>query len=339
MSDAINFPQTPTQQQHLQQQLLQQQHMQQHQQPSMTQTPSHLDASGDGNTPPIPQIRVNPAHRSSKASGTPLPQIRNPPEPYGVHEFQPKTPERNEGAGNPAGGEGVIDPAYMDASGQFPQQGPGPAEGLHFHHTPSGPFPQGPPFTPRGHTYLDPNMQHIIHDPAILQQQQMQQQILQQQQQMFNPLPPMMTPTHGMGLAPPPPGRGPAGAGVAFAGPANARVRGRAAWMQDPMHSILEEEKERKREMKLLKNREAAREGREKKRRYQMLLEARVSILETQNRALIEELKALKFLFCKPSSVMHQQAQQQPPQQHHTPQLHHQPSQQAMHYETPQTVI
>ena len=79
------------------------------------------------------------------------------------------------------------------------------------------------------------------------------------------------------------------------------------------------------------------REGREKKRRYQMLLEARVSILETQNRALIEELKALKFLFCKPSSVMQQQHQQA---KQHTPQLHHhQPPQQAMHYETPQTVI
>jgi len=332
MSDAVNFPQTPTQQsmQHMQHLHQQQQHG-----PHMTQTPSHIDVSGDNSTPPDPRIRIVPAHRSGKASGTPLPQMRNPPEPY-VHEFQPKTPERNEVTGNPAAEEGVIDQSYIDASGQFTQQGPVPTEGMVFHHTPSGPFPQGP-FTPRGHTYIDPNMQNIIHDPAMLQQQQqMQQQILQQQQQMFNPLPPMMTPTHGIGMAPPPGVRGPVGAGAAFPGGA-ARGRGRAPWMQDPMHSILEEERERKREMKLLKNREAAREGREKKRRYQMLLEARVSILETQNRALIEELKALKFLFCKPSSVMQQQHQQA---KQHTPQLHHhQPPQQAMHYETPQTVI
>lgn len=299
------------------------------------QTPSHLDASVDNNTPPIPQIRVASAHRSSKASGTPLPQMRNPPEPYGVHEFQPKTPERNEAARNPAGGEGVVEQTYVDVLGQFTQPGPGPVEGMHFHHTPSGPFPQGP-FTPRGHTYLDPNMQHMIHDPAMLQQQQqMQQQIMQQQRQMFNPLPPMMTPTHEIGLAPlpPPSARGP---GAAFAGAA-ANARGRAPWMQDPMQGILEEERERKREMKLLKNREAAREGREKKRRYQMLLEARVSILETQNRALIEELKALKFLFCKPSSAMQQQHQQA---QQHAAQIHHQyPPQQAGHYETSQTVI
>lgn len=322
MSDAINFPQTPTAMQHpMQQQVLHQ--------PSMTQqTPSHLDASIDSGTPPVPQIRIAAAHRSGKASGTPLPQMRNPPEPYGVHEFQPKTPERN-APGNP--GEGVMDQAYMETTpGQFSHQTPVPSEEMQFHHTPSGPFPQGP-FTPRGHTYLDSNgMQHIIHDPALLQQQQMQHQILQQQQQMFNPLPPpMMTPTHGMGMAPP---RGPPVPGGPFAAAAaQARARGRPTWMQDPMHSILEEEKERKREMKLLKNREAAREGREKKRRYQMLLEARVSILETQNRALIEELKALKFLFCKPSSVMQQQHQQAPQQ------LQHQPH--AMHYETPQTVV
>ena len=58
-----------------------------------------------------------------------------------------------------------------------------------------------------------------------------------------------------------------------------------------------------------------------------MLLEARVSILETQNRALIEELKALKFLFCKPSSVMQQQPQQQ------------QPALQQQHYEAQQVVL
>jgi len=300
-------------------------HQQQQQAPPMI-TPSHLDSSIE-NTPPLPQIRIASGHRSSKSSGTPLPQMRNPPEPYGVHEFQPKTPERHDAAGNKGATEGVIDPGFME-TGQFPQQTPVPSDGMHFHHTPSGPFPQGP-FTPRGHTYLDPNMQHMIHDP-MLQQQQMQQQILQQQQQMFNPLPPMMTPTHGIGMAPPA-ARGPPPTVGGF--PPTARARGRAPWMQDPMQSILEEEKERKREMKLLKNREAAREGREKKRRYQMLLEARVSILETQNRALIEELKALKFLFCKPSSVMQQQQHQQA--QQHTPLS--QP--QLQHYDTPQSVM
>ena len=89
-----------------------------------------------------------------------------------------------------------------------------------------------------------------------MQQQMMQQQ---QQQQMFNPLPPVMTPTHGI---PPRPGAGGPPSGMGFGGAGNVRGRGRmpsAAWLQDPMHTILEEEKERKREMKLLKNREAAR--------------------------------------------------------------------------------
>ena len=93
------------------------------------------------------------------------------------------------------------------------------------------------------------------------QHRQMQQQMMQQQQQqqMFNPLPPVMTPTHGI---PPRPGAGGPPSGMGFGGAGNVRGRGRmpsAAWLQDPMHTILEEEKERKREMKLLKNREAAR--------------------------------------------------------------------------------
>merc|ERR1719334_1260030 len=138
-----------------------------------------------------------------------------------------------------------------------------------------------------------------------------------------------MTPTHGMGLAPVAVGARGAGA-AAFGGVGRGRGRVSAAWLQDPMNTILEEEKERKREQKLQKNRDAAREGREKKRRYQMLLEARVSILETQNRALIEELKALKFLFCKPSQAMQQQQQQQ--QQQH-------PALQQQQFEAQQVVL
>ena len=91
MSDAI-FASTPSQHQ-----LQHQHHMQQafHQQQQMAQSKSHVEQTSEGATPPIPQIRIASAQRSSKASATPLPQMRNPPEPY-VHEFQPKTPERGE---------------------------------------------------------------------------------------------------------------------------------------------------------------------------------------------------------------------------------------------------
>jgi len=328
MSDAMFAP-SPSQQQ------LHQHHMQQalhHQQQQLQMTHEQV---GDGPTPPTPEIRISSAHRSGKANATPLPQMRNPPEPY-VHEFQPKTPERGDPGRTVNGGED-----FRDQNGQFHQPGHIAGDNMHFHHTP-GSFPRGP-FTPRGHQYLDPNMQHM--DPAVMQHRQMQQQMLQQQQQqqMFNPLPPVMTPTHGI---PPRPGAGGPPSAMGFGVAGNPRGRGRMAsggWLQDPMHSILEEEKERKREMKLLKNREAAREGREKKRRYQMLLEARVSILETQNRALIEELKALKFLFCKPSSISHSQAQQHHPQTPHPPQhqplpQHHLTQQQQMNYD-PQVVL
>eukprot|EP00095_Tigriopus_kingsejongensis_P010960 maker-scaffold129_size324999-snap-gene-1.25 protein:Tk10960 transcript:maker-scaffold129_size324999-snap-gene-1.25-mRNA-1 annotation:"activating transcription factor 1" len=52
-----------------------------------------------------------------------------------------------------------------------------------------------------------------------------------------------------------------------------------------------------KREMRLMKNREAARECRRKKKEYIKCLENRVAVLETQNKALIEELKSLKELY------------------------------------------
>lgn len=63
--------------------------------------------------------------------------------------------------------------------------------------------------------------------------------------------------------------------------------------------STLSEEASRKRELRLLKNREAARECRLKKKEYVKCLENRVAVLENQNKTLIEELKALKELYCE----------------------------------------
>ncbi|XP_026697530.1 cAMP-responsive element modulator isoform X7 [Athene cunicularia] len=60
----------------------------------------------------------------------------------------------------------------------------------------------------------------------------------------------------------------------------------------------LTEEATRKRELRLMKNREAARECRRKKKEYVKCLENRVAVLENQNKTLIEELKALKDLYC-----------------------------------------
>ncbi|XP_037643595.1 cAMP-responsive element modulator isoform X2 [Sebastes umbrosus] len=54
----------------------------------------------------------------------------------------------------------------------------------------------------------------------------------------------------------------------------------------------------RKREVRLMKNREAARECRRKKKEYVKCLENRVAVLENQNKTLIEELKALKDIYC-----------------------------------------
>ncbi|KAK4304539.1 hypothetical protein Pmani_023515 [Petrolisthes manimaculis] len=56
------------------------------------------------------------------------------------------------------------------------------------------------------------------------------------------------------------------------------------------------EEATRKREIRLMKNREAARECRAKKKEYIKCLENRVAVLENQNKALIEELKTLKAM-------------------------------------------
>ena len=59
------------------------------------------------------------------------------------------------------------------------------------------------------------------------------------------------------------------------------------------------EDQSRKREIRLQKNREAARECRRKKKEYIKCLENRVAVLENQNKALIEELKSLKELYCQ----------------------------------------
>lgn len=52
-----------------------------------------------------------------------------------------------------------------------------------------------------------------------------------------------------------------------------------------------------KRQIRLMKNREAARECRRKKKEYVRCLENRVAILEHQNKTLIEELRAIKEIY------------------------------------------
>nr|XP_019942956.1 PREDICTED: cAMP-responsive element modulator [Paralichthys olivaceus] len=52
-----------------------------------------------------------------------------------------------------------------------------------------------------------------------------------------------------------------------------------------------------KRALRLMKNREAARECRRKKKEYVKCLENRVAVLENQNKTLIEELRALKDIY------------------------------------------
>lgn len=51
--------------------------------------------------------------------------------------------------------------------------------------------------------------------------------------------------------------------------------------------------------------REAARECRLKKKEYVKCLENRVAVLENQNKTLIEELKALKELYCEKEGWYH----------------------------------
>ncbi|XP_010116546.1 PREDICTED: cAMP-responsive element modulator-like isoform X5 [Chlamydotis macqueenii] len=58
----------------------------------------------------------------------------------------------------------------------------------------------------------------------------------------------------------------------------------------------LAEEATRKRELRLMKNREAAKECRRRKKEYVQCLESRVAALEVQNKKLIEELEILKVI-------------------------------------------
>ncbi|XP_053086208.1 cAMP responsive element modulator b isoform X2 [Pangasianodon hypophthalmus] len=71
-----------------------------------------------------------------------------------------------------------------------------------------------------------------------------------------------------------------------------------------PLHSSqqLGEEASRKRELRLMKNRQAAKECRRRKREYVNCLEAHVSTLELQNKKLMEELKYLKGICAEKSS-------------------------------------
>ncbi|RLU21425.1 hypothetical protein DMN91_005798 [Ooceraea biroi] len=60
---------------------------------------------------------------------------------------------------------------------------------------------------------------------------------------------------------------------------------------------VVAEDAARKRELRLMKNREAARECRRKKKEYIKCLENRVAVLENRNQTLIDELKSLKELY------------------------------------------
>ena len=62
----------------------------------------------------------------------------------------------------------------------------------------------------------------------------------------------------------------------------------------------------RKRAVRLQKNREAARECRRKKKEYIKCLENRVAVLENQNKALIEELRSLKELYSGKGFASHE---------------------------------
>jgi hypothetical protein len=205
-----------------------------------------VEATAGEGAPPVPMPQIRIGHRGQKQTMSSLSQIRNPPEPF-VHEFQPKTPERDIASSSEA-----LDAAYIDS--QY-QQGHLQSDHIQYH---SQGFQQGS-YTPRNSYMEASGLQHIIQDPTMLQQQHqlnLQQQYMQQQQ-MYNPLQhaAMMTPTHGLGM----PRRAAAGFGGASRSRTNNRTSNMNPWLQDPLHDVIQEERERKREMKLLKNREAAR--------------------------------------------------------------------------------
>ncbi|XP_012272546.1 cyclic AMP-responsive element-binding protein 1 isoform X9 [Orussus abietinus] len=74
-------------------------------------------------------------------------------------------------------------------------------------------------------------------------------------------------------------------------------AQGQDAQFYVPGHGVVAEDNARKRELRLLKNREAARECRRKKKEYIKCLENRVAVLENRNQMLIDELKSLKELY------------------------------------------
>ncbi|XP_014012953.1 cyclic AMP response element-binding protein B isoform X3 [Salmo salar] len=78
--------------------------------------------------------------------------------------------------------------------------------------------------------------------------------------------------------------------------PQGVVMAGSPGSLHSPPH--VADETTRKRQLRLMKNREAARECRRKKKEYVKCLENRVAVLENQNRTLIEELKALKDIYC-----------------------------------------
>ncbi|KAG8188177.1 hypothetical protein JTE90_019456 [Oedothorax gibbosus] len=84
---------------------------------------------------------------------------------------------------------------------------------------------------------------------------------------------------------------------IRAAGGSTPPLSSQVSSIQNPQQ--MAEEASRKRELRLLKNREAAKECRRKKKEYIKCLENRVAVLENQNKALIEELKSLKELYCQ----------------------------------------
>lgn len=77
------------------------------------------------------------------------------------------------------------------------------------------------------------------------------------------------------------------------------------------------QEAARKREHRLVKNREAARECRRKKKEYIKCLENRVQVLENQNKALIEELHKLKRTYEDSGSRVQVIQNETSPQKYH----------------------
>ncbi|KAG5268390.1 hypothetical protein AALO_G00212060 [Alosa alosa] len=82
--------------------------------------------------------------------------------------------------------------------------------------------------------------------------------------------------------------------------PQGVMMSGSSSSMHRPQQHT--EEATRKRELRLLKNREAAKECRRRKREYVRCLETRLSVLEVQNKKLLEELQYLKDIYNVKSS-------------------------------------